>query len=396
MDKINFFPNNFNVQNKNVILRLDLNVPIKDKTITDDTRIKLSLPFINNLIEKKAKIIIISHLGRPKGSRDPALSLVPIFKYLKKKLKTNVYFFLGNFDGEVKDKFSHLKEGEVILIENIRYFNEETEDDENFSKVLASLGDIYINDAFSCSHRKQSSIHSITKFINKRFAGPLLKKEIDAIDKVINNKKEPVTCIIGGSKISTKINVILSLIEKVNNLVIVGAMANNFFVYKKFNVGKSLVEKNTNKIIKKIYNKAEKNNCEIIIPVDCTVGTSYDGKGVNKNIEQIAKNEIILDIGMNTIKKIEQIIDQSKTVLWNGPAGFFENENFSSGTTSIAEAISRNTKEKTLISVLGGGDTLAAINKSKNKLFFSHLSTAGGAFLEYLEGKDLPGLCVLK
>ena len=396
MDKINFFPNNFNVQNKNVILRLDLNVPIKDKTITDDTRIKLCLPFINNLIEKKAKIIIISHLGRPKGSRDPALSLVPIFKYLKKKLKTNVYFFLGNFDGEVKDKFSHLKEGEVILIENIRYFNEETEDDENFSKVLASLGDIYINDAFSCSHRKQSSIHSITKFINKRFAGPLLKKEIDAIDQVINNKKEPVTCIIGGSKISTKINVILSLIEKVNNLVVVGAMANNFFVYKKFNVGKSLVEKNTNEIIKKIYNKAEKNNCEIIIPVDCTVGTSYDGKGVNKNIEQIAKNEIILDIGMNTIKKIEQIIDQSKTVLWNGPAGFFENENFSSGTTSIAEAISRNTKEKTLISVLGGGDTLAAINKSKNKLFFSHLSTAGGAFLEYLEGKDLPGLSVLK
>ena len=396
MDKINFFPKNFNVQNKNVILRLDLNVPIKDKTITDDTRIKLCLPFINNLIEKKAKIIIISHLGRPKGSRDPALSLVPIFKYLKKELKTNVYFFLGNFDGEVKDKFSHLKEGEVILIENIRYFNEETEDDENFSKVLASLGDIYINDAFSCSHRKQSSIHSITKFINKRFAGPLLKKEIDAIDKVINNKKEPVTCIIGGSKISTKINVILSLIEKVNNLVVVGAMANNFFVYKKFNVGKSLVEKNTNEIIKKIYNKAEKNNCEIIIPVDCTVGTSYDGKGVNKNIEQIAKNEIILDIGMNTIKKIEQIIDQSKTVLWNGPAGFFENENFSSGTTSIAEAISRNTKEKTLISVLGGGDTLAAINKSKNKLFFSHLSTAGGAFLEYLEGKDLPGLSVLK
>ena len=396
MDKINFFPNNFNVQNKKIILRLDLNVPIKNRTITDDTRIKLCLPFINNLIEKKAKLIIISHLGRPKGSRDPALSLMPIFKYLKKKLHTNVYFFVGNFDGAVKDKFSHLKQGEVILIENIRYFKEETEDDENFSKVLASLGDVYINDAFSCSHRKQSSIHTIAKFINKRFAGPLLKKEIDAINLVVKNKKEPVTCIIGGSKISTKINVILSLIEKVNNLIIVGAMANNFFVYKKFNVGKSLVEKNTDEIIKKIYNKAKINNCEIIIPVDCVVGTSYDGKGVNKNIEQIAKNEIILDIGMNTIKEIEQIIDQSKTVLWNGPAGFFENENFSNGTTSIAEAISSNTKEKTLISVLGGGDTLAAINKSKNKLFFSHLSTAGGAFLEYLEGKDLPGLSVLK
>ena len=231
---------------------------LKDKIITDDTRIALCLPFIKKLIEKKAKIIIISHLGRPKGIRDPALSLMPIYKYLKKTLQTNVYFFMGNFDDEVKDKFSHLKEGEVILIENIRYFKEETDDDENFSKKLASLGDIYINDAFSCSHRKQSSIHKITKFIDKSFAGPLLKKEIDAINLVINNKKEPVTCIIGGSKISTKINVITSLIEKINNLVIVGAMANNFFIYKNFKVGKSLIENNTKEIIKKIYDKATK------------------------------------------------------------------------------------------------------------------------------------------
>ena len=214
MDKINFFPEKLDVQNQKVILRLDLNVPIKDKVILDDTRITLCFPFIKKLIEKKAKIIIISHLGRPKGVRVPELSLMPIYKYLKKFLQTNVYFFMGNLDNEVQDKFSHLKEGEIILLENIRYFKEESNNDENFSKKLGSLGDIYINDAFSCSHRKQASIHNITKFVKQAYAGPLLKKEVEAIKLVIQNKKEPVTCIIGGSKISTKINVISSLIEK--------------------------------------------------------------------------------------------------------------------------------------------------------------------------------------
>ncbi len=396
MDKINFFPDNFNVQNQTIILRLDLNVPIKDKIITDDTRISLCLPFINKLIEKKAKIIIISHLGRPKGMRDPSLSLSPIYKYLKKKLQTNVYFFMGDLDDDVKNKFSYLKGGEVILIENIRYFKEETDDDENFSKKLASLGDVYINDAFSCSHRKQSSIHKITKFMKKKFGGPLLKKELDAINLVLNSKKEPVTCIIGGSKISSKIDVIISLIEKINNLIIVGAMANNFFIYKKFNVGKSLIENNKEEIIKQIYDKAKKSNCEIVIPEDCMVSTSLNGEGKNKNLKQIEDNEIILDVGINTLKNIKKIIDQSHTILWNGPAGYFENKNFLNGTMSIAKIISENTHKKTLISVIGGGDTLAAINKSRNKLYFSHLSTAGGAFLEYLEGKDLPGLSVLK
>ena len=396
MDKLNFFPNNLEIQNQKIILRLDLNVPIKDKIILDDTRIVLCLPFIKKLIDKKAKVIIISHLGRPRGIKDPNLSLMPIYKYLKKTLQTNVYFFVGNIDHEINNKFSHLKGGEVILIENIRYFIEETNNDEKFSKKLASLGDIYINDAFSCSHRKQSSIHKITEFIDKSFAGPLLKKEIDAINLVIKNKKEPVTCIIGGSKISTKIDIILNLIKEVNNLVIVGAMANNFFLYKNFNVGKSLVEANTKKVIEKIYEKAKKNNCEITIPEDCVVSTTFEGEGENKNLNQIENSEIILDIGVNTVKKIKYIIDSSNTVLWNGPAGYFENKNFLKGTMSIAENISKNTIEKSLISVLGGGDTLAAINKSKNKLSFSHLSTAGGAFLEYLEGKDLPGLSVLK
>ncbi len=396
MGEISFFPDTLKVQSQKIILRLDLNVPIKNNIIQDDIRIKLCLPFIRRLIEKKAKIIIISHLGRPRGVKVPELSLIPIFKYLKNALKTNVYFFRGDFNDETKEKFAHLKEGEVILIENIRFFKEETDDDENFSKKIGSLGDIYINDAFSCSHRKQASVHKITKFVKKKFAGPLLKKEITAINLVIKNKKEPVTCIIGGSKISTKINVITSLIKRINNLVIVGAMANNFFVYKNYKVGKSLIEKNTKEIIENIYKKAKENNCEILIPEDCMVGTAFDGEGKNKNLDEIQDNEIILDIGIETIKNISKKIDQSCTVLWNGPAGYFENENFLKGTLSIAENISKNTINKSLISILGGGDTLAAINKSKNKLSFSHLSTAGGAFLEYLEGKDLPGISVLK
>ena len=396
MGEINFFPDDIEIKDQKIILRLDLNVPIQDKIIKDYTRISLCLPFINKLIKKKAKIIIISHLGRPKGNNISELSLMPVYKYFKDVLKTNVYFFRGTFDDKTNEKFSHLKGGEIILIENIRFFKEETENDESFSKKLGSLGDIYINDAFSCSHRKQSSIHNITKYVKKSYAGPLFKKEIAAINLIIKNKKKPVTCIIGGSKISTKINVITSLIKKINNLIIVGAMANNFFIYKNFKVGKSLVEKNTKNIIEDIYKTAKINNCEIYIPEDCMVGTDYYGSGKNKNLNELRDNEIILDIGINTIKNIKKKIDQSNTIFWNGPAGYFENKNFSKGTMSIAENISKNTIEKSLISVLGGGDTLAAVNKSKSKLSFSHLSTAGGAFLEYLEGKDLPGISVLK
>jgi len=306
MGEINFFPDDLEIKDQKIILRLDLNVPIKDKVIKDDTRITLCLPFINRLIEKKAKIIIISHLGRPKGINVSDLSLIPIYKYLKDALQTNVYFFRGTFDGETKEKFSHLKGGEVILIENIRFFKEETEDGQDFSKKLGELGDIYINDAFSCSHRKQASVHSITKFVKKSYAGPLLKKEITAINLVIKNKKEPVTCIIGGSKISTKINVITNLIKKVNNIVIVGAMANNFFVHKNLKVGKSLIEKNTKEIIANIYKKAEEHNCKILIPEDCMVGIDFEGTGKNKNLDEIQENEIILDIGFNTIKKIQK------------------------------------------------------------------------------------------
>ena len=396
MSKIKYYSDTLDIQSKTIILRLDLNVPLKDKKIQDFTRITLALPFIKDLIKKKAKIIIISHLGRPKGSKVSELSLIPVYKFLKEQLKSNLFFFMGNIDEEIKSKCSYLKEGEIILLENIRFSKGESENDDVLAKKLASLGDIYINDAFSCSHREQASIHKITKYIQESYAGPLLKKEVEAINLVIKNKKEPVTCIIGGSKISTKINVISNLIKNVNNIVIVGAMANNFLAFKGFKIGKSLLEENSNKIINEIYAKAQQNNCNIIIPEDCNVSSSFEGAGTAKTKDGINNNEIILDIGPKTIKNIEKIIDQSNTVLWNGPAGYFENQNFIAGTLAIANKISKNTSNKSLVSILGGGDTIAAINKSNEKFTFTHLSTAGGAFLEFLEGKDLPGLNVLK
>ena len=393
---IKYFPDNLNVKDKKIVVRVDLNVPLKDKKIQDSTRIEQVLPFLQDLIKKKAKIILISHLGRPKGLRDNALSLLPVYKYLKKKLITNMYFYTGEINNELKEKSSFLKEGEILLMENIRFFKEETENDEKFSKKLGELGQIYINDAFSCSHREQSSIHKITKFVKEIYGGPLLEKEIKAIDLVIKNKKHPVSCIIGGSKVTTKIGVISNLLKITDNIIIVGAMANNFLAYEKNEIGKSLREKNSESVVRKILEEAEKNKCKIIIPDDCQVSKKFEGEAILKNIKSIEKDDIILDIGPKTIKTIEEIIDRSNTVMWNGPAGYFENKNFALGTNAIAQRISENTKKGFLVSVLGGGDTVSAINNSNLKLSFTHLSTAGGAFLEYLEGKDLPGLSVLK
>ncbi len=396
MPAIKYLPTDLDIENKSIIVRLDLNVPIKDKKIQDHTRILSSLPLLKNLIKRKAKVIIITHLGRPKGEKNKDLSLAPIYKYLKEKIKTNVYFFMGNIDNEIKNKSSYLKSGEILLLDNIRFYKEEEENEESFAKILSSLGEIYINDAFSCSHRKQASIHKIAKYIKNCYGGPLLKSEVEGINLIIKDKKDPVTCIIGGSKISTKINVIFKLIQKVDNIIIVGAMANNFLAYKGLEIGKSLIEKKSKTIVERIYLEAAKERCKITIPIDCNVSIDFKGVAISKKQNEINKEDIILDIGPETIKEIEEIIDKSNTVLWNGPAGYFENKNFALGTNLIAKKISANTKDKSLISILGGGDTISALNKVEKKLTFTHLSTAGGAFLEYLEGKDLPGLSVLK
>ena len=396
MKNIRSFNENLDIENKKVIVRSDFNVPIKNKIIQDKTRINLSIPFIQNLLDRKAKVLLISHLGRPKNIKDTSLSLKPVFSYLQEKIKNKIHFYSDKITKETKERISFLSNGEIIFFENIRFNEGEISDDENLAKNLSSFGDIYINDAFSCSHRKQTSIHKITKYIKNSYAGPLFMREIHSISLVLDNKKNPTTCIIGGSKITTKLGVITSLIKKVDNLVIVGAMANNFIKFTGNNIGKSLIEKGTEKVIKEIYNLAKQSNCQIITPVDFGVSETSDGNANFKDLKNVLDNEIILDIGPKTIEKIIKIIDASKTVLWNGPAGYFENQNFARGTISIAKKISDNTNKAVLVSIVGGGDTISAIKNNVMSLNFTHLSTAGGAFLEYIEGKNLPGIEVLK
>ena len=395
MSDLKIFSENKTVSNKRVIVRLDLNVPIKGSKIEDYTRIKAIEPFINKLIKYKAKIILLTHLGRPKGKVVPELSLKPIFNYLEKKLNGNIHFYKDKINDKAVDISNKLKPGETLLIENIRFFKEEENDDETFAKNLSKLGDIFINEAFSCSHRKQASIHKITKFIDS-YGGPILKKEIESINLIIKNKKKPVTCIIGGSKVSTKINILSSLLENAENLIIIGAMANNFLKFKGVNIGASIVEKGSENTVKNIYDLAEKNKCNIIIPLDYNTSSNLNGDPVYKSLKDIGSKDMILDIGKNTVDLINETIDKSNTVFWNGPAGYYENENFSTGSICIAKKIAENTNSKSLISIVGGGDTIAAIKNTRLENSFTHLSTAGGAFLESLEGKELPGIKVLK
>ena len=396
MEKIRSFNENINIKNKRVILRSDFNVPIINDVIQDKTRINVSIPFIQNLLKREAKVLLISHLGRPKSDKDQGYSLKPVYKYLVEKIESKIHFFPEKITNKTIDKVSFINNGEIIFFENIRLNEGELKNDENFAKNLSSLGDVYINDAFSCAHRKQTSIHKITKHIKNSYAGPLFMKEVHSINMVLNNKKNPTTCIIGGSKISTKLGVITSLIKKVDYLIVVGAMANNFIKFKGNKIGKSLVEHGSEKIIKEIYDKVSNSNCEIIIPFDFAVSGSADGKAMYKDLDSVSDEEIILDIGPQTINKISKIIDISKTVLWNGPAGYFENKNFSKGTISLAKKISDNTNKNSLISIVGGGDTISSIKNNGLNVNFTHLSTAGGAFLEYIEGKNLPGIEVLK
>tara|TARA_Y100001970_G_scaffold292997_1_gene437090 strand:- start:1595 stop:2788 length:1194 start_codon:yes stop_codon:yes gene_type:complete len=395
MSDLKIFSKDIIVNNKRVIVRLDLNVPISNSKIDDDTRIQIVTPFINKLIENKAKVVLLSHLGRPKGKIVSELSMKPIFDYLVKKLNGKVYFYKENINSKAIEESNKLKPGEVLLLENIRFFKEEESDDEIFARNLSKLGDIYINEAFSCSHRKQASIHKITKFIDS-YGGPILEKEMGSIDLIIKNKKKPITCIIGGSKVSTKLSVLISLLNNADNLIIVGAMANNFLKFKGINVGMSLIEKGSEATVKKINILAEKNKCNIIIPIDCKTSTNINGNQTHKSLKDISSEDMILDIGEKTVDLINKTIDSSNTVFWNGPAGYYENKNFLSGSLSLAKKIAENTKLKSLISIVGGGDTVAAIKNTGLEKAFTHLSTAGGAFLESLEGKELPGVKVLK
>ena len=383
-----------NLNQKKVLLRLDLNVPLENGKITDTTRIDKILPTINYLLKNDAKIIILSHVGRPKGKVVNELSLKPICESLESKLKTNIKFITKNIK-EIKSNDLFIDQDEkIVILENLRFYEEEEKNDKDFAKHLANLADIYVNDAFSCSHRAHASIFEITKFISS-YAGLQLKLEIEALTKITSEIKKPITCIIGGSKVSSKINIIKNLIPKFDNIIIVGGMANNILKYKGHEIGKSLQEDNCNQIIEEIFSLSKKENCKIFYPEDVVVGKSLNGSPEVKELENVSKDDLILDIGPKTIKTIHNIIDKSNTILWNGPAGYFENPSFAKGSIEISKKIVEKNKNNTIYSVAGGGDTVALLNIVDAINSFNFVSTAGGAFLEYLEGKELPGIKAL-
>ena len=395
MGKLKALDENLNLTDKRIILRVDLNVPIQEGKVIDKSRINKVIPIIKEFANKKAKVILISHLGRPKGKINEKLSLKPIAPILQNLLNSKVYFSNESYGPTIIEKSNKIKSGEILLLENIRFNKEEEANEKNFAKELSKIGDIYVNEAFSCSHRAHASVCEITQYIDS-YAGKLLFQEVSLINMLINKAEKPVSCIIGGSKISTKIGILTNLVKKMQNIVIVGAMANNFIKHNGHKIGKSLFEKNQEDLLKDIIKKCEDNNCKLIIPKDVIVAKSYKSEAKLKSLDKIDDTDLILDIGENTIKKIYNIIDESKTILWNGPAGYFELEKFSVGSNKIAKKITEKTKNKSLTSIAGGGDTVAAINKSGCSNGFTYISTAGGAFLELLEGKILPGIKVLE
>ena len=381
------------LKGKKVILRLDLNVPLHKQNITDTNRIDKILPTLNFLINNKAKILILSHVGRPKGRMIKDLSMEPICRYLKKKINQNIHLIKTNINHHIEKNLFDNKN--ILMFENLRFYNGEEENNEEFAKILASFGDLYVNDAFSCSHRKHASIFSITKYLPS-YAGIQLMSEITALNKITKNITRPITCIIGGSKISTKINIIKNLISKFDNLIFVGGMANNILRNKKFQIGKSIFEENCEDIVEDIFTLSKKENCKLIYPIDVSVSKKIQGKGSVKKISEVLEDDLILDIGTQTVSIINKTIEESKTVLWNGPAGYFENENFKNGSLEIARKIVEKNKKNEIYSVVGGGDTVAALNNFGLTEHFNFVSTAGGAFLEFLEGKELPGIKALE
>ena len=384
-----------NLNKKKVLLRLDLNVPIKNGVITDETRINKILPTINFLLSKNSQIIVVSHIGRPKGKKNKDLSMKPICENLEKKINKKIKLISNNIFDLKKDNLFKGDDDQIVFLENIRFYEEEEKNDTSFAKQLAGMADLFVNDAFSCSHRAHTSVSKVAQFIPS-FAGIQLETELSALKKVTTETKKPVTCIIGGSKISTKIGIIKNLIPRFNNIIIVGGMANNILSHKGNSIGKSIKEDNCEVIIEEIFKTLKEHSCSITFPNDVLVGKNLNDVSKVRELNEIEDDDLILDIGPKTINTIKSIINTTQTVLWNGPAGYFENPNFAKGSYEIAKMIIEKNKKNSIYSVVGGGDTIALINEINAVKDFNFVSTAGGAFLEYLEGKDLPGIKALK
>lgn len=385
------------LKDKRVLVRVDFNVPLDDKlNVTNDIRIVESLPTIKKIIDSSGKAILMSHLGRPKGERKPEFSLKPAAERLSKLLNKNVLLAPDCIGTETEKIVSNMKAGDVVLLENLRFHKEEEKNDPEFAKQLASLGDVYINDAFGSAHRAHASTEGVTKFIKTCAAGYLMQKELDYLGSALSNPKRPYCAVLGGAKISGKIDVINNLLDKVDSLIIGGGMAFTFFKAQGKEIGKSLLEAEKLDLAKELLNKISKSKVKLLLPVDIVVAEEFknDSPSSIVNVDEIPSDKMGLDIGPETIKLFSDVVMKSKTIVWNGPMGVFEMDNFAKGTFSIAQTLAEATV-KGSVTVIGGGDSAAAIDKAGLKDKVSHVSTGGGASLEFLEGKTLPGVAAL-
>lgn len=384
-----------NFSGKKVLVRCDFNVPVKEGKITDETRIKSSVPTIKKLIDDGAKIILCSHMGKPKGEPKPECSLKAVAENLSKQLNMEV-FFADDDDvvGEnAKRIAASLQDGQVMLLQNTRYRKEETKNEENFSKELASLAEVFVNDAFGSSHRAHCSTVGVTEFLEQNVCGYLIEKEIKFLGNAVNNPVRPFTAILGGAKVSDKIDVINNLLDKVDSLIIGGGMAYTFFKAQGCEVGKSLLEEDKLDYAREMIEKAKTKGVKFLLPIDTVIASDFSNNAEFRNVDfdKILPDWEGLDIGERTVELFSEELRNSKTIIWNGPMGAFEMSNFANGTNKIAKCLS----ELDATTIIGGGDSAAAVNQAGLADKMTHISTGGGASLEFLEGKELPGVVAL-
>lgn len=385
------------VKGKIILIRADLNVPLNDLgQVTDATRIERFAPTVKSLAGKGAKAVIMTHLGRPKGEFNPAFSTLQIKSALEKSLGKEIKH-ISDCVGEIAQKATReLKEGDIAVLENVRFYEGETKNDQDFAKSLSESGDIFVNDAFSVSHRAHASTHGISQFLPS-YAGPSLLAEVNALKSALEAPKRPVVAVVGGAKVSTKIAVLQNLGAKIDHLIIGGGMANTFLAAQGKDVGKSLCEHDLLEQAKEIMAECEKQGCKIHLPCDVVVAKEFAANAENTtvSVDDIPSDGMALDSGALSIKENMALLNECATILWNGPLGAFEIEPFGEATFALAKHAAQLTKQGKLISVAGGGDTVSALNMAEVSDDFTYISTAGGAFLEWLEGKELPGIAVL-
>jgi len=385
------------VRGKRVLLRADLNVPVKDGKVTDATRIERLAPTIRELAEKGARVIVMSHFGRPEKGPDPKLSLKPLAEPLAKAVGRPVAFAEDCIGAKAQSVVDRLKDGEIALLENTRFHPEEEKNDPAFAKSLAALGDLYVNDAFSAAHRAHASTEGVARLLPPA-AGRLMQQELEALHAALGAPKRPVAAIVAGAKVSTKLQLLDFMLKKVQVLVIGGAMANTLLLAQGKKVGRSLVEKNMLDAAQKILSDARSASCELILPVDAVVAPELKAGVATQTvaIDRVPDDQMILDIGSQSVAAIAQRLEQCPTLVWNGPVGAFETKPFDAGTVALAQRVAALTRAGKMLSVAGGGDTVAALHEAGVIDQLTYVSTAGGAFLEWLEGRDLPGVSVLK